>query len=372
MWDWTSDGSVYFTEEGPPFVLGRVPATGGVSEEVERVTELLEGELGHGSLRVLPGEKMGVIQVYHPQIVEDAEIWAVDLDTGERGFLTAGNTPRYASTGHLLFVTPDGVLMAAPIDPGSAELTGPPVPVADGLTISPVGEANYSVSESGTLIYSSGALGEVRAGLEAVWVTRSGEAAPVDPGWRFGVALDLGLRLSPNGAQLSFTSSVEGNADVWIKQLPDGPLERLTFEDDVETYPGWTPDGQYVTYVGGEVGSYDAWWRRADGTGAPELLLDDERSLNQVRWSPDDEWMVFRAGALAGPSGARDIVGFRPGVDSVAIPLIATTQFSEQDPALSPDGRWLAYTSDVTGRNEVYVSPFPDVDSGRVPVSTNG
>jgi len=75
---------------------------------------------------------------------------------------------------------------------------------------------------------------------------------------------------------------------------------------------------------------------------------------------------------LSGPSGERDIVGFRPGVDTATIPLIATAQFAEQDPALSPDGRWLAFTSDRTGRNEVYVSPFPNVDSSRVAVSTNG
>ena len=338
---------------------------------VESVTEVLEGELGHGRFIVLPGEKMGVFQVYHSRIVEDAEVWAIDLDTGETEFLTAGNTPSYASTGHLLFATPDGVLMAVPIDPGSAELTGPAVPVAEGLTISPLGYANYSVSESGTLIYLSGGAGDAR-GLEAVWVTRSGDAAPVDPGWRFSLTLDFGLRLSPSGAQLAFTHVVEGNTDIWIKQLPDGPLERLTFDDDVETNPGWTSDGQFVTYVGGQVGAYDAWRRRADGRGEAELLLDDERSLSQLRWSSDGEWMVFRAGAMEGPSGEHDIVGFRPGIDSVAIPLIATAQFSELDPALSPDGRWLAYTSDVTGRYEVYVSPFPNVDSTRVSVSTNG
>ncbi len=128
-----------------------------------------------------------------------------------------------------------------------------------------------------------------------------------------------------------------------------------------------------MTYVKGPPGgNYDVWRRRADGTGAPELLLDDERTLLQGRRSLDGEWMVLRAGLLSGPSGERDIVGFRPAEDGATVPLIATAEFAEQDPALSPDGRWLAYTSDLSGRNEVYVSPFPNVDSGRVPVSTEG
>ena len=84
--------------------------------------------------------------------------------------------------------------------------------------------------------------------------------------------------------------------------------------------------------------------------------------------------MVFRTGAVAGLSGTgqSDIVGFRPGVDSAVTPLVATPDFAEQDPALSPDGRWLAYTSNETGRNEVYVRPFPNVDSTRVRVSADG
>ena len=166
---------------------------------------------------------------------------------------------------------------------------------------------------------------------------------------------------------------VDGNVDIWIKQLPDGRFERLTFDDVAERYPIWASDGQFVTYVKNESGgNYDVWRRRADGTGAPELLLDDERSLYQGQWSEDGEWMVFRTLAIASRRGERDIVGFRPGVDSVTIPLVATAEFAEQDPALSPDGRRLAYTSDETGRAEVYVRPFPDVDSDRVRLSTDG
>ncbi len=206
-------------------------------------------------------------------------------------------------------------------------------------------------------------------------MTRSGDAAPIQPGWRFdAVTGDVGLKLSPDGARLALSPRVDGNVDIWIKQLPDGPLERLTFDDVPETDPFWSTDGQFVTYVKNESGNYDVWRRRTDGTGTSELLLDDERSLHQVRWSPDGEWMIFRTGRPAGlaQTGEADIVGFRPGVDSAAVALVASADFAEQDPALSSDGRWLAYTSDETGRNEVYVRPFPSVDSTRVRVSADG
>ncbi|MCH7892224.1 MAG: PD40 domain-containing protein [Gemmatimonadetes bacterium] len=272
------------------------------------MTELLEGELAHLFFGVLPGGKMGVFQVLRDLTGEGSEVWAIDLETRERTFLTAGITPRYASTGHLLFATSDGVLMARPIDPATAEFTGPAVPVAEGLVMRGLGFANYAVSESETLIYEVGGADAVAGeGLfEPVWVTRSGEAAPVDPGWRFNLMEGFGLRLSPDGTRVAITQRVDGNEDVWIKQLPDGPLERLTSDDLIDTSPFWSPDGEFVAYSRGDGSTgFDIWQRRADGTGAPELLLDDERSLYQGRWSPDGEWMIFRTDSYRSRTVAR-------------------------------------------------------------------
>ena len=378
--DWTSDGMLYFSvglagneNDG----IGRVPATGAGSAEVEILTEVLEGELTHTLFTALPGGKTGVFQSLRGANGENSEVWAVDLDTRALTFLTPGHTPSYASTGHLLFATPDGVLMAASIDPGTAELTGPSVPVLEGLAINaPFGTAAYAVSESGALIYLAGGVLEPGGGvIEATWMTRSGDAAPVEAGWRFDASTtDFGVRLSPDGERLALSPQVLNNVDIWIKQLPDGPLERLTYDDVTETDPFWSADGQFVTYVKNEDGNYDVWRRRADGAGTPELMLDDRRSLHQGTSSPDGEWMVFRTGGASGSvrTGESDIVGFRPGVDIEVVPLVATTNFAEHDPAISPDGRWLAYTSNETGRNEVYVRPFPDVDSNRAQVSRDG
>ncbi len=244
------------------------------------------------------------------------------------------------------------------------------------------GVTNYAVSESGTLIYAAGAgvldLADVGL-LEPVWVTRSGDASPVDPSWQHNTRYvnGDGWRLSPDGSRVAVQQLVDSNDDVWIKHLPDGPLDRLTSDDLVDASPFWSPDGEFVAYSRGSgMGSFDVWQRRADGTGSPQPVLEDERSLYQGHWSPDGEWMVFRTSTggvnPTNPSPDDDIVGFRPGVDSVAIPLVADPEFSERSPALSPNGRWLAYSSDRTGRREVYVRPFPNVDSAVFTVSRAG
>ena len=135
------------------------------------MTERLKGEFAHRALTVLPGGARGVFEVMHDSNGADAEIWAIDLTTGERGVLIAGNHPQYASTGHLLFGTPDGLLMAAPLDPATAELTGPAIPVAEGLAVvSPYGYMWFGTSESGTLIYAAGEGGGGQRSL--MWVDR--------------------------------------------------------------------------------------------------------------------------------------------------------------------------------------------------------
>jgi Tol biopolymer transport system component len=230
--------------------------------------------------------------------------------------------------------------------------------------------AEYAVSASGTLIYhAAGEAGSDTGGSEPVWVSRSGEATSIDPSWRVNVSVTgSGLRISPDGRSVAVMRNVDGNDDIWIMRLPDGPLERLTSDELPESSPSWSPDGQVVTYE--RIGS-GLWQSRADGTGSPRLLLAYDGAY-QARTSPDGEWIVFRTLSGSSQGATEDILGFRPGVDTVAVPLVASPEFSEMSPTFSPDGRWLAYTSDRSGTREVYVSPFPDVESARVTVSRNG
>ncbi len=163
--------------------------------------------------------------------------------------------------------------------------------------------------------------------------------------------------------------------DIWIKELNGGPRSRVTLDEGHDRMPRWAPDGESVTFLSDRAGDLDVWSRRTDGTGEAELVFDSESRLADAFRSPDGEWIVVRTAAnpnIGQSVGARDILALRPGVDSVPLPLLATQEFAEQDPAISPGGRWLAYTSDETGGFEVFVRPFPDVESGKWQVSTEG
>ena len=178
-------------------------------------------------------------------------------------------------------------------------------------------------------------------------------------------------RLSPDGSRVAFVRHENNNDDVWVKALPNGPVSRVTFSPELDLLPQWTPDGQNLTYRNGPLGEGFLWSMRADGTGEPELVFEGFVASKGV-WSPDGVWLVIRRAGIIGEESARDILAFRPGVDSEPVPLMATPGFWEQAPAISRDGRWLAYSSNETGRHEVFVRPFPDVNDGKWQVSTDG
>jgi serine/threonine-protein kinase len=181
-----------------------------------------------------------------------------------------------------------------------------------------------------------------------------------------------GIAVSPDGTRLAVNVGEATADDIWVKQLDGGPVSRVTFHDGQDSRPRWTPDGQSLMFISRRADARNLYVKRADGTGSAETLLDLEPDINEGVWSPDGTWLVIRTGGLAtGAVGNRDIWGIRPGVDSVPLPLVAA-EWDEKALALSPDGRWLAYESNETGTDEVYVRPFPDTDAGKWQVSTSG
>ena len=368
---WGPDGYIYFSAPGGS-ALFRVPEASGEVEPFN-LLDTAQSEVRHIWPQALPNGRGVLFTVAHPPDadVSQYDIAVADMETGEHEVLVRGVFARYAASGHLVYVTADGTLLAAPFDQDALQLAGDPVALTEGVGVRPFGSVHLALSDDGTLVYQAG--GGSAGQSEFVWVTRSGQATPVDRGWSFRRTNNFGSRLSPDGTRIAFNSMGEDNQDIWIKHLPDGPLERLTFDEDADFRPFWTPDGQTVTYFSGPLGDSNVWSKRADGTGEAVLVLDEERPFAQGSWSPDGEWLVLRAGATVEMGlGLRDILAFRPGEDSAAVPLVATPEFAEGAPALSPDGRWLAYSSDETGSYEVFVRPLPDVNSTRVLVSRDG
>jgi len=289
-------------------------------------------------------------------------------------------------SGHILYVTSDGVLMAAPFDQDRLELTGPAVSLMEGIAIRlGGGGVELAVSRTGTLWYGSGSGASERT---VVWASRSGEFTEVDSTWieEFGT-----LALSPDGTQLAITIVEPVGEHVWVKQLdrPGGQLSKVTF-DRVGRVPQWHPSGTHLIYSSllgagtarrgdssrnGNSGEFTNNLRsvRADGSSpAPRSLVP---AASVGRWSPDSSWLVYQTptAGIPGSRGARtaDIYGTRPGVDSAHVALVEGP-FDENNPSVSPNGRWLLYESSASGSFEAYVRPFPNTSGSLKQVSTGG
>jgi len=356
---WDEDGFVYFTSTSRRELM-RVPASGGA---VETVLEQ-EGEFGTVVFGgTLPGGGAFLYGWQRPPSA--AELRVFDRSTGESTVLTT-EIDYVAYVDPYLLILRGGDLLAAPFDAGTRALTGPWVMLLEGVSA-------FSASEDGTLLYVTGAVSGRPPNTEFAWVTRTGDVEPVEAGWTFDRgSANYGWSLSPDGSHIALRRWVDGNDDIWIKDLPDGPLRRITVDERADWVPMWAGGNERIVYLSGTPGDLSLWQVNADGTGTPELLVDPPVGVAQGTVSSDGTWIVLRVGAVQEASGERDLVTFRPGVDSTLVPLVATPSFAEQGPALSPDGRWLAYTSDETGRAEVFVRPFPDVDSGKSQISTGG
>jgi serine/threonine-protein kinase len=359
--DWGSDGYVYFEVDSG---ISRIRATGGRSEPVYKFPAT-ERVLGAEWPVVLPGARGLLFRVRHEgQGATDFEIMVKPLPKGEARVLLRGLYARYAATGHLVVVTADGKLLIVPFDLGKLALSGPPVALYEGLESNPFSAA-VALSPEGTLIYQTASQASSR---EIVWVTREGLASRVDSAWKLDGTINA-LALSPNGRAIAVELARNAKSDIWVKQLPGGPFSRITFGDTGYTRPSWTPDGSQVLFLGdrGDGGGVP-FVRRADGVGAATRLLPPTIAFGQALESNDGHWLILRR--IVGDAGNGDILGVKVG-DTAIVTLVASPA-RELTPALSPDGNWLAYSSDESGTFEVYVRPFPGVTTARWQVSTAG
>ena len=199
-------------------------------------------------------------------------------------------------------------------------------------------------------------------------MTREGGATPGGPGWDPQGTIDA-MALSPDEKTLAVALSRNGKSDIWVKALPAGPFSRITFSDTGSTRPVWAPDGRSLLYIMDRAGSGvgPVYEHRADGTGNASLVFRGDIDWGQIVPARDRRWLILRSAAATTAVG---IFGVRQG-DTTAVPLVSGTTDS-RFPALSPDERWLAYSSDESGAAEIYVRPFPETSSAKWQVSTAG
>jgi serine/threonine protein kinase/Tol biopolymer transport system component len=329
---WADDGNIYFaSKEG--LSLSRISSEGGLPEIVAAA------DAGKGIARIrlpqcLPGGR-GIL-------FSDGML---SLATHELKFLNGVVNPRYLSTGHLLYSAP-GVLMAAPFDLERLEITGAPLPVLDGIRTETYGAAQYAVSRDGLLVFLPG---QSAAFSRPAWVDRDGrlETLPFRPE-RYGSS-----RISPDGTKLAI--SILGATDhVWIFDLVGkGEPQRFSTEEN-EHHPVWTPDGTRLAFSGLENGNQNVFWRPADRSQERERLAQKKDSmLSPDSWSPDGQ----RLAITEQTPGGWDVSILNLKTRELQ-PFLAT-RFNEWGAAFSPDGRWIAYTSDESGQYEVYVQTWP-------------
>jgi serine/threonine-protein kinase len=271
-------------------------------------------------------------------------------------------------------------LLAVAFDLDRLTVSGRPVPVVQGVqrsAASPANSgdtANYGVTDSGTLVYlASGAVagggGQIATMRTLAWVNRDGREEPLAaPPRPYSYP-----RVSPDGTQVAVDVR-DAESDIWVWSLARATLTRLTFDPLLDRFPVWSPDGRRLAFSSQRDGSRgNLFWQMADGTGQAERVAKggNNSQVFPTSFSPDGTRLI----AHGDPNGTQvddiGIVSLGAGADSEVAPLLAT-MFGEANAEVSPDGRWLAYDSDESGKLEVYVRPFPTVDAGRWQVSTGG
>jgi Tol biopolymer transport system component len=257
-----------------------------------------------------------------------------------------------------------GTLWAVRFDPTRLEVLGDPVPVVEevamGLGFGPtLAAAEYSVSRTGTLVYMPG--GFAGAGRALTWVSRQGREEPIKAPPRNYFA----LRLSPDGARVALDIRDQEN-DIWVWDFVGQTLARLTSDPALDSFPVWTPNGSRIVFNSLRAGANGLLWRPADGTGTDERLTTAAYPQFAMSFSPDGKSLVVTE------SKASNDLSLLPMDGKGQLAPLVQTNFTEGIGEISPDGRWLAYQSNESGQDQIYVRPFPDVNSGRRQISPGG
>ncbi len=355
---WSQEGVILFDGRSAD-PLWRVPAAGGVRQPFVFEDGKPEGTPGTGWPEFLPDGKHFLYTLGGGTDMT-LMVGSLDSKVSKLLFKTTSKV-QYAEPGYLLFVR-EQTLVAQRFDIGSLSVEGEPVPLGEGLGAGDLGLASFSVSRNGVLVFRAGEL----TGTRLVWQDRSGKETPV-----LDAPADYrDTSLSPDGTKLTYDVADSGSAraDIWIRDLARGVSSRFTFDATADVAPQWSPEGRRIVYTSRAKGAGDLYVKDAAGTREPEPLLvsADEKYVSD--WSRDGRYILFTS------RGQND-----RSWDTLALPLdgdkkpiaVATTKFAELWATLSPDGTYVAYQSNESGRHEIYVHEFPEARN-KWQVSTEG
>jgi serine/threonine-protein kinase len=366
---WAEDGTIVFA---PHYRRGlmRVSSLGG---DVQPVTTLTEGEITHRFPQVLPGG-VGILYTASTELmIGRRSTLVVERPSGERTIVQPGGYfGRYSDSGHIVYMQ-DDTLLSVPFDLRRLTVTGPPARTIDGIQ-SDVGRgsAQLALSQTGTMAYIAG-----RNRYDArpiAWMDRTGTLTTL----RAEPAEWYNAEFSPDGRRIALDIREGGQTDIWVHDWSRGSLNRITSGAMNEEFPVWTPDGARLVYRSFK-SSTDSYgntisWKRADGAGDAQVLVHSTAALLPGSWHPNKKLLAYVAtmpgtgeDVMILPVEGDEVGGGKPGKPVAFVSSAAR----ERAPTFSPDGRWLSYTSNESGHDEVYVRPFPGPGT-RVMVSSGG
>jgi len=352
---WSPDGTIVFTHSSIE-PLYRIPARGGKAEEA---TELQSPHRGHRYPRFFPDGRHFMFFAFGP--TESQGIYVASLDSKQsKRLLDSDSAAVFAPPEYVVF-SRQGAVLAQRVDLETFQPIGDPLPVARQAAgyWGTIADVALSGSFAGPLAYRSDA-GEVQLRL----VDRSAQPMGTLGGPDSGQPSDL--RISPDGRTLALGRMVNGNRDVWLVETTRDTRQRFTSDPAREFDPVWSPDGTRLVFGSTRKGVLDLYEKSVNG-GTEMLLYETSESKNGMDWSRDGQWLLF---ATQSPKTARDLWALPMNGEKKPV-AVAQTVYEEADARFSPDGRWIAYTSNESGRFEIYVQPFPGPGK-RTQISTGG
>jgi Tol biopolymer transport system component/tRNA A-37 threonylcarbamoyl transferase component Bud32 len=359
---WSQEGVIiYGVRDGPLF---KVSAAGGAATQLTKF-DASRREGTHRWPWFLPDGRRFLYMAGPTGNDNQANtIFLGSLDSDDKRLVVnASSSPQYAS-GYLLFRR-EASLMAQPFDPKRGQTTGDAFPITDQVRFDAgVSRGIFSASDNGILVYQTGT---TQSGSQMLWLDRTGK----NLGMVGTVGLNYTLRVAPDAQRLAVSAFDTGssNLDVWVYEVARGIKTRFTFDAARDLFPTWSPDGTQVAFSSEREGKRRLFVKRADGSAPEELLLDSLAQDSPTDWSPDGKYLAFWHRESQTKTGY-DIWILPMTGERKPYPFLQG-EFNESEAVFSPDGHWMAYISDESGRTEVYVAPFPG-PGGKWQASTAG
>jgi serine/threonine-protein kinase len=356
---WMPDGNLVATLD--QWNIYRLPFSGGIRpQRIDVKADRPGGYVSYRWAQSLPGGKAVLVTTSTVRgAYDDGQVGVLSLDTAQyKAVVHGGYFGRYVPTGHLLYVH-QGRLLALRFDPGRMQTTGIPVPILEDIAgNAATAGGQFDFSDDGTLVYLPGGDSTMHS---LIWLDAAGHQDSLMTG---GPSV-LVPRLSPDGTRLAMIA----NGDINVYDIRRGAVARVTFTGTVGGSAAWTPDGKYFAFAGGPSG---IWWTRSDGSSQPQLLTETHGHAFPGSFSPDGKLLAYDEEGGGGrririvPLDLSDPDHPKPGTSET----FAESGVEQTEPAFSPDGRWIAYTSVDSGPRHVYVRPYPPNAGGKWQVST--